>query len=290
MYVMSVKIDKFFGRNSFSFRPVLGIWSDEYQTTDLVQWFFGSMGDLVQWAIMSMICSIPVMSIWPVLGIWSDKYQTIDIVTDNQASRLLASGSSELGHRKNRNKTLFSMGLNADGICNYCKEKGHWKFECPKKKQSGYDAVAEDDIKSEQDVALVAGGNTHAFDVWVLDTGASYHMCPRREWFETYTIVDGGNIKMANSSVSKVAGIGSIKIRTHDGRFVTLNDVRHVPSMEKNLISVSLLDSRGFQYSGGDGVLKVYQGSDVILKGFMRGTLYILQGSTVSGSVNVASA
>ncbi|KAL1223474.1 Retrovirus-related Pol polyprotein from transposon TNT 1-94 [Cardamine amara subsp. amara] len=115
-------------------------------------------------------------------------------------------------------------------------------------------------------------------------------MCPKREWFETYTIVDGGNIKMANNSVSKVAGIDSIKIRTHYGRFVTLNDVRHVPSMEKNLISVSLLDSRGFQYSGGGGVLKVYQGSDVILKGFMRGTLYILQGSTISGSVNVASA
>ncbi|KAL1190508.1 Retrovirus-related Pol polyprotein from transposon TNT 1-94 [Cardamine amara subsp. amara] len=113
-------------------------------------------------------------------------------------------------------------------------------------------------------------------------------MCPRREWVETYTIIDGGNIKMANSSVSKVAEIDSIKIRTHDGRFVTLNDVRHVPSMEKNLIYVSLLDSRGFNYSGGNGVLKICQGPDVILKGVMCGTLYILQGSTVSGSVNVA--
>ena len=56
-------------------------------------------------------------------------------------------------------------------------------------------------------------------------------MCPRREWFATYTVVDGGNIKMTNSSVSKVAGISSIKIRTHDGRLVTLKDIRHVPSM-----------------------------------------------------------
>ncbi|KAL1208699.1 Retrovirus-related Pol polyprotein from transposon TNT 1-94 [Cardamine amara subsp. amara] len=216
--------------------------------------------------------------------------QAGDTATDNQAAGLVASGSNGLRYSNNRNKRLFSKGPKPDDICNYCKEKGHWKFECPKKKQSGYAAVAEDDIKSEQDVALVAGGDTHASDVWVLDTGASYHMCPSNEWFEIYTIVDGGNIKMANSSVSKVAGIGSIRIKTHDGRFVTLNDVRHVPSMEKNLISVSLLDSRGFQYSGGDGVLKVYQGSDVILKGFMRGTLYILQGSTVSGSVNVASA
>ncbi|KAL1193980.1 hypothetical protein V5N11_009651 [Cardamine amara subsp. amara] len=138
------------------------------------------MGDLVQWAIRPMIGSRPVMSIWPVLGIWSDKLQTTDIVTDNQASGLLASGSNELGHRNNRNKTLFSMGSNADGSCNYCKEKRHWKSDCLKNKQYGSAALAEDDIKSEQDVALVAGEDTQAFDVWVLDTGASYHMCPRR--------------------------------------------------------------------------------------------------------------
>ncbi|KAL1213819.1 hypothetical protein V5N11_009996 [Cardamine amara subsp. amara] len=127
------------------------------------------MGDLVQWAMMAMIGSRPVMSIWPVLGIWSDKYQTIDIVTDNQASGLLASGSNELGHRKNINKTLFSMGSNAYGSCSNCKEKRHWKSDCPKKKQSGSAALAEDDIKSEQDVALVTGEDTHVFDVWVLD-------------------------------------------------------------------------------------------------------------------------
>jgi len=136
----------------------------------------------------------------------------------------------------------------------------------------------------------VAAENYHNSDVWVLDTGASYHMCPRREWFSTYAQVENGCIKMANSSVSQVAGIGSIQIRTHDGRFCTLNDVRHVPSMEKNLISLSLLDSRGLKYSNGDGILQVCQGSDVILKGVISGTLYILHGFTVTVSANVASA
>ena len=132
-------------------------------------------------------------------------------------------------------------------------------------------------------------GHTHSSDVWVLDTGASYHMTPRREWFSEYTEVLDNKIKMANDFACKIVGIGSIKLRTHDGRFCTLNKVRHVPSMTKNLISVSLLDSRGFKYSGGDGVLNVYRGSDVILKGFMNGTLYLLKGTTVTGSANVAS-
>lgn len=63
----------------------------------------------------------------------------------------------------------------------------------------------------------------------ILDSGASYHMSPRREWFTTYEKVDGGNISIAKSAFSKTVGIGSIKIRPHDGIFCTLKNLRHVP-------------------------------------------------------------
>ncbi|KAG7564482.1 hypothetical protein ISN44_As10g012460 [Arabidopsis suecica] len=46
MCEMNEKIDKIFGRSSFSFRSKVG---------HLVQWTFGSMGNLVQWTIMPMI-------------------------------------------------------------------------------------------------------------------------------------------------------------------------------------------------------------------------------------------
>ena len=79
-------------------------------------------------------------------------------------------------------------------------------------------------------------------------------MTPRREWFEEYFEVPDGNIKMANDIVCKIAGIGLIKLRSNDGRFCTLNEVRHVPSMTKNLISMSLSDNKDFKYMGGGGV------------------------------------
>ena len=65
-------------------------------------------------------------------------------------------------------------------------------------------------------------------------------MCPRREWFTEYEKVIDGKIKMANDFVCNVAGISSIKLKAHGGRVCTLTGVRHVPSMSKNLISVSL--------------------------------------------------
>ncbi|CAO2834822.1 unnamed protein product [Amaranthus hypochondriacus] len=108
-------------------------------------------------------------------------------------------------------------------------EQGHWKNDCPKKKKqqdkSGSVALAEENTNSRDDFVLVADEQTRQPDVWVLDLGASYHICPRREWFTTYAQIDGGNVSMANTAVCKAVGIGSIKIRTHDGKFCTLNDV-----------------------------------------------------------------
>ena len=97
-----------------------------------------------------------------------------------------------------------------------------------REQQFGSVAVAEDETKSDDDIALVVHGHTHSSNVRVLDTGASYHMTPRREWFSEYTEILDSKIKMANEFVCKIDVIGSIKLMTHDGRFCTLNKVRHV--------------------------------------------------------------
>ncbi|KAJ4704466.1 Retrovirus-related Pol polyprotein from transposon TNT 1-94 [Melia azedarach] len=184
---------------------------------------------------------------------------------DNQAARLVTSGSYGHGNSgKKKFKKLVSKGLKPDDVCNYYKENGHWKSDCPKKnrqqdKLTGTTAIA--DINSKENIVLVVDEHMHHNDVWILDSEASYHIFSRMEWFTTYEQVDEGNIFMANNSVCKAVGISSIKIRTHDGKFCTLNDVRHVPLMTKNLISLSMLDNKGFSFQGegyGDGV-KVYR-------------------------------
>ena len=63
--------------------------------------------------------------------------------------------------------------------------------------------------------------------MWVLDYGASYRICPKREWFSTYEQLGSGNIVMAKISIYKVVEMGSIKIMTHDSKLCTLNKVRH---------------------------------------------------------------
>ena len=66
---------------------------------------------------------------------------------------------------------------------------------------------------------------------------------------------------MGNDAPCKIVVIGSIKIKMHDGVVKTLTEVRHVRNLKKNLISLSTLDAKGYQYSSEDGVLKVSKGT-----------------------------
>jgi len=104
----------------------------------------------------------------------------------------------------------------------------------------------------------------------------------------TYQPIDGGNVLMRNNMPCKTISIGSIKIRMYDGIVRTLSNVRHVPDLKKNLISLDTLDSNGYKFSTEGRVLRVSKGSLVMMKGKKVDTLYIIQGSTVTGDATVS--
>jgi hypothetical protein len=71
-----------------------------------------------------------------------------------------------------------------------------------------------------------------------------------------------------------------------DGVVKTLCDVRHVPDVEKNLISLGTLDSNSFGYKSEGGIMKVTKGVPVVMRGQKRSkNIYKLLGSTVVGGV-----
>ena len=76
----------------------------------------------------------------------------------------------------------------------------------------------------------------------VVDTGASFHVTPRRDIFSTYVAGDHGTMKMGNSSSSVIHGIGDVCIKTSLGYTLTLTEVRHVPHLCLNLMSCIMLD------------------------------------------------
>ena len=60
-----------------------------------------------------------------------------------------------------------------------------------------------------------------------------------------------------------------------------LKDVRYVPQLKKNLISVGALETLGLRGTLGESVLKIFSGSLVVLKGIQH-SFYYLKSSTVT--------
>ena len=71
-----------------------------------------------------------------------------------------------------------------------------------------------------------------------MDSGASWHMTSNRNWFYSYELVSSGFVFMGNDHALEVAGIGTVKIKMHDGIVRTIQGVRHVKDLKKNLLSI----------------------------------------------------
>ena len=92
-------------------------------------------------------------------------------------------------------------------------------------------------------------------------------MTPHGNWFDTYRSVNCGSVRMGNDTTCTIFGMGTIKIKMSDGVVRTLEEVRYIPNMRKNLISLGTLDSKGYNYKSENGIMKVSKGAMVVMKG-----------------------
>ena len=124
-------------------------------------------------------------------------------------------------------------------------------------------------------------------DSWILDTGCSFHMTSNKEWFETYEAENFGTVKLADDRSCSIVGVGQIKFRMHDGAIRTLTDVRHLPAVRKNLISLGTLPKNGFRYeTDNENSVNVWKGDMTVMKGeITAGNVYRLLGNVVVGEV-----
>ena len=88
-----------------------------------------------------------------------------------------------------------------------------------------------------------------------------------RAWFNTYKEISRESVFMGNNNACNIAGIGSVTMKLKDETVNLLRNVRHVPHLKRNLISLGMLDSLGCEYKGKCGVFQVFMDSKEVLVG-----------------------
>jgi len=133
----------------------------------------------------------------------------------------------------------------------------------------------------------LASSSTHVdHEAWLIDSGASFHFTPHREWFCEYEKYDGGDVFLGDDRKARIIGRGKVKLKLQGGRVRTLPGVLHIPALARNLISVSKLDDAGVKTVFEKDTCKMVRGALILMRGVRIGTLYKLQGSTVVDGCN----
>ncbi|XP_054813466.1 uncharacterized protein LOC129314121 [Prosopis cineraria] len=82
---------------------------------------------------------------------------------------------------------------------------------------------------------------------WVVDSGATRHICASQEMFTIYNPVKEGedHVYLADFRTAKVQGKRKVVLKLTSRKTLALNDVLHVPEVRANLVSVALLGKAG---------------------------------------------
>eukprot|EP00253_Pinus_taeda_P005913 PITA_05913 len=264
---------------------------------------------------ISLLCSLP--DSWDSLVIAIGRIVTAlqfdEIVTallteemrlknmDNQNGDAL----SIRGRSQNRNKNKSLSGRSKSRgrskppgkptkvVCWKCGKGGHFRRECKSKapdKGKGSDDAPSAEAKTTSDEGgdvYLASSSTHVdHEAWLIDSGASFHFTPHREWFYEYEKYDGGDVFLGDDRKARIIGRGKVKLKLQGGRVRTLPGVLHIPALARNLISVSKMDDSGVKTVFEKDTCKMVRGALVLMWGVRTGTLYKLQCSTVVEGCN----
>jgi hypothetical protein len=94
---------------------------------------------------------------------------------------------------------------------------------------------------------------------------------------------------MGNRSAASVLGVGTVELKLTLGKSIHLKNVQHAPTINRNLISVSLLCRDGYKLVFESNKVVISKFGNFIGKGYISGRLFRLSTSDYLYNLNFAS-
>ena len=197
----------------------------------------------------------------------SEAERLSETLVNNESTALEAHyGSKYNKHGKHRKQTKNKKNV----TCFKCGKKGHYKSECYQKDESHVALWSSDMTHNSQD------------DIrWVIDSGATNHMCKNKDLFHNLKQEDNGReiVTAKNGAKIKVKGVGTIKMMVYNGKKLiqaTMDDVLYVEDLSRNLFSIPAIMKKGLKIQISNDGCQILHGNEVKATGMKQGSLLYL--------------
>ena len=122
-------------------------------------------------------------------------------------------------------------------------------------------------------------------DKWIIDSGATNHVCYSLQWFKHNTSIEEGQryLKLENGKLISVKAIGPVLLFLENNRTLYLEDCLFVPDFKRNLVSVNCFVEHGLTLQFNSSI-SIRSKSFFICSGDLMNNLYFL--SPLSYDIN----
>src|SRR3954464_6122306 len=151
----------------------------------------------------------------------------------------------------------LKSGPKPDTECFYCKDKGHWKCNCPKylaDKKAGT-------IKGIFDIHVIDVFLTSPrCSAWVFDTGSVANICNSKQELRNRRRLarDEVTMRVGNGSRVDVMAVGTLSLVLPSGLVLNLNKCYLVPALSMNIIYGSCLMQDGYSFKSENNGCSIY--------------------------------
>ena len=114
---------------------------------------------------------------------------------------------------------------------------------------------------------------------WCVDTGATNHICNSLQGFLETRRLAKGEIYLLMGDTSRVVAVavGVVTLHFEGGKKLILSDCLYVPSVRRNLVSISCLSFNGYLSLFNKDSIFIKYGDDIICHGMLSDNLYLLE-------------